>query len=110
METGSPAYEFSIGDRLRRAREYAGLDQDELARAIGTSRNTIGNYETGATKRLKAIYLKSWALATGVPLEWIETGRGPLGGGGGEVTTAPDDPAFPSLDPVSRLFQWRTAA
>ena len=115
-ETGrsTHGYEFTIGERLQRARDFAGLDQQQLADRIGASRNTISNYENGTTKKLKAIYLKAWALATGVPLEWIETGRTPASGGGngGAIASAPDDPAFPSLGSTSasRLFQWRTAA
>lgn len=37
-----------IGIALRRAREHAGLSQQELARRAGTSQATISAYENGA--------------------------------------------------------------
>lgn len=62
--------------RLRIAREYASLEQSELADLIGVSRNTIGNAEKGKVRPRK-IVLNAWALATGVPVTWIETGDMP---------------------------------
>ena len=57
--------------RLRRAREFAGLDQEQLAGAVGLSSNTISNYERGFT-RPRRPQLIAWAMATGVSLEWLE--------------------------------------
>jgi transcriptional regulator with XRE-family HTH domain len=81
--------EFTIGDRLRKARELTGLDQEQFALALGVSRGTVSNYEGGATTHLKPIVLKQWALYAGVSLEWIETGitsepTGPDGDGGAD--------------------------
>ena len=36
---------IEIHHRLRIAREYAGYDQEQLAKVIGISRNTVGNAE-----------------------------------------------------------------
>jgi transcriptional regulator with XRE-family HTH domain len=78
---------FDVRDRLRKARECVGLDQRELADEIDVSRNTVVNYENGATQRLKPLVLKQWALRTGVPYEWLTTGEetlhAPDGGGSG---------------------------
>lgn len=63
-----------MGDRLRKAREDAGLSQAELALSIGVSRNTVGNAEIGDRTPLE-ITLRAWADATGVPLEWLKSGR-----------------------------------
>ncbi len=69
--------QWTISDRLRKARENAGFDQGELARRMDVSRRTVSTYETGnAPKRL---VLRAWALATGVSLTWIETGQAPSG-------------------------------
>jgi transcriptional regulator with XRE-family HTH domain len=62
-----------VQHRLRIAREYAGLEQEELAKRIGVSRTTIGNAENGRVKARK-ITLNAWSLACGVPVSWIETG------------------------------------
>lgn len=65
---------WSLQDRLRKARQHAQLEQDELAERIGVSPNTISNYETGRTTRHQRVVLRQWALATGVPLAWIIEG------------------------------------
>lgn len=66
--------EWTMGDRLRKAREDAGLSQAELAEQIGISRNTVGNAELGDRTPLN-VTMRAWAAVTGVPLEWLETGR-----------------------------------
>lgn len=81
--------EFTIGDRLRKARELTGLDQEQFAAAIDVSRGTVSNYEGGTTTNLKRLVLKQWAMFAGVRLEWIETGyapdpTGPEGDGGAD--------------------------
>lgn len=80
---------WTISDRLRKAREHAGLSQAELADAIGVSRNSISNYESGHTTP-RVIVLNAWALTTGVPRSWLERGETPASdanpGGGGVVS------------------------
>lgn len=62
-----------VKHRLRIAREYAELEQEELATLIGVSRKTVGNAETGRVQP-RRITLNAWALACGVPVSWIENG------------------------------------
>lgn len=70
--------EWTLGDRLRKAREDAGMDQAALAEALGVSRATISNHEVGIGKRgTSRMMIRAWALATGVPAEWIELGTAP---------------------------------
>ena len=40
---------MDIGNQIRSRREAMGLSQDELAKRVYVSRNTIGNWETGRT-------------------------------------------------------------
>lgn len=68
--------EWTICDRLRKARETTGLDQAQFAKRIDISRSTVGNYEAGRVAP-RRIVLKQWALATGVNVEWLETGVAP---------------------------------
>ncbi|VBA33135.1 hypothetical protein LAUMK4_05891 [Mycobacterium persicum] len=68
-----------VQHRLRIAREFAGLEQEELADLIGVSRNTVGNAEKGRVKPRK-ITLNAWALVCGVPVSWLECGRVKAGG------------------------------
>lgn len=70
------APEILVRHRLRIAREAAGLEQAELAAAIGTTRTTISASENGRSKP-RRILLNAWALATGVPITWLLTGAEP---------------------------------
>lgn len=64
--------DWTLADRLRKAREVAGLEQAELAQRIGISRHTVGNYELGRGVRgPKLIVLRAWSQETGVPLAWL---------------------------------------
>lgn len=65
-----------MGDRLRKARELVGLSTQEFADEIGVSRGTINNAESG-NHRPRLITLKAYAMRTGVPLSWLETGQTP---------------------------------
>jgi transcriptional regulator with XRE-family HTH domain len=67
---------WSVSDRLRKAREHAGLDQDQLARFAALSRATISAAENGRT-HLRSSSMRLWAISTGVSLEWLETGEAP---------------------------------
>lgn len=67
---------WTVSDRLRKAREFAHLDQAELAERIGISRATVSNYERGVGAPRRPI-LRLWAEETGVPLEWLQQGHGP---------------------------------
>lgn len=66
---------LTINYRLMLARLDAGMSQQELAAATGMSRGTITNYERGSVEP-RRVGVNSWALATGVPPEWLLTGRG----------------------------------
>lgn len=61
---------WSLGDRLRKAREAAGLEQRELATRAGISRATISNAERGVGNPNLAT-LVSWAEACEVPVAWL---------------------------------------
>lgn len=90
--------EFSVRDRLRKARELTGLDRQDFAAEIDVSRNTVTNYEMGHTTP-KRLVLKAWALRTGVPLVWLETGIAPADDGGGDDLRARRDSNSQPSDP-----------
>lgn len=93
---------FDLGDRLRKAREHTGLGHSEFADEIGVSRNTVTNYERGHVVP-RAIVMKMWAMRTGVPLKWLETGEvpGQGGGPGGGVSVVPPT----GLEPATYGFE-----
>lgn len=45
----------ALGDRIRRAREQRGWTQAQLAAEVGVARETIGNWETGASSPRNAM-------------------------------------------------------
>lgn len=61
--------------RLHLARYLAGMEMQELAAATGISRGTIRNYESLDWARPRnAAYIRLWALATGMPYDWLMGG------------------------------------
>lgn len=89
--------EIQVHHRLRIAREWAGLEQSELADLIGISRQSVSKAESGKTEP-RRITLNAWALATGVPVSWLRNGEapgtnGPEGDGDGGAT-----PPTPNAD------------
>jgi transcriptional regulator with XRE-family HTH domain len=72
---------FDMGDRLRKARDAAGLTQTELADALGIGRRSVSRYEDGHQTPKRWIVM-AWAEVTGVPFEWLATGECPPFDGG----------------------------
>lgn len=93
-----PAWE--LYDRLRKAREWRGLEQGDLASDLGVSRNTISAAERGKTQPRRSL-LMAWAMRTGVSLHWLETGESPRQDGpdGGSSVVRPL-----GLEPRTRWF------
>ncbi|WP_209706985.1 helix-turn-helix domain-containing protein [Leucobacter exalbidus] len=81
--------EWTLADRLRKARETTGLDQIEFAERSGISRTSITNYEQGK-RAPRGLYLRAWSEATGVPVEWLETGTAPTEEVGAESSRLPE--------------------
>lgn len=82
--------DFTIGDRLRKARTLLGdsMDVARFAALIGTSKGTVTNYELERTapERMKPIVLRQWALATGVDYGWLLGSENGAPTGGSAVT------------------------
>ncbi len=68
------APQFGLGHRLALAREVAGIERAELAEVVGLTVQTLSNYELGKTTPAK-LTLNAWAVATGVDVEWLKTGK-----------------------------------
>ena len=85
MNPGGLIPEFDISDRVRKARETSGLKQEELAERTGMTRTGLARIEQGKSNpRRSTLILISFA--TGVSLNWLETGKTPTtpGSDGGE--------------------------
>jgi transcriptional regulator with XRE-family HTH domain len=77
--------QWTIGDRIRKARREADLSQQELADAIGVGVNRLGNWEANVNKPDDVVAIaKAIARATAVRADWI-AGLYPDGTGNGEA-------------------------
>lgn len=74
MSTNEPAREL-IAERLRDAREQAGLSQGQAAKLLGMHRPTISEIEAGR-RRLAADELTGFAELYGVSVAWLAGTRG----------------------------------
>ena len=64
-----------IGKRLKQAREYLGLTQEELAELVNISQTAIYKIEDGITQQPRSINKLAEALQ--VPPEWLQYGINP---------------------------------
>ena len=60
-------------ERLSRSRRFVGLDQDDMARLLGRSRNTISAWERGVNEPPVSA-VAAWARITGQTIDWIMWG------------------------------------
>lgn len=61
---------WTLGERLQKARVWAGIDAEDMAGLFFRHRNTISNWETGKT-RPSARVLEKWSETTNVPRWWL---------------------------------------
>ncbi|MDO4791867.1 MAG: helix-turn-helix transcriptional regulator [Buchananella hordeovulneris] len=87
---------FTIHDRLRKAREAAGLEQQELADRMEVSRGSISNHERAATSAPRPTMVRKWARATGVSYDWLQHGDAATDAAG-QATRAQADGAASAL-------------
>ena len=74
--------QFEIRHCVKLAREYADLQQSELAEITGMARSAIAHIESGKSIPRKSS-INLIAMATGVDRVWLETGNTPAGDSGG---------------------------
>lgn len=69
-ETSFP--EWTLGDRLAKARRFAGLEQEDMAERFGKSRATISTWERDEAQPRKMMeVITKWAEVTGVDPAWL---------------------------------------
>ena len=79
MNSESPATDeerqrVELASRLREARDYVGLSQDEVASTLKLSRPAITNIESG-TRKVEALELDKLARLYGRSVEFLLTGK-----------------------------------
>lgn len=61
---------WTLGDRLRKAREYAGVSREELADDLDVTPRTISNYETDHSRPRRPV-IRLYAMRCGVSFDWL---------------------------------------
>lgn len=73
MSTATVVPEWTLPERIKKAREYAGLSREELAALLATHENTVANWERGDThptqRKVRAV-----AAACSVDGDWLWDG------------------------------------
>ena len=64
--------EWTLGDRLRKARHHAGMGQKEFAEALGTTPGSLATWETDRSRPRDLIALaKRVEMLTRIPATWL---------------------------------------
>lgn len=70
--TESRIPEWTVGDRLRKARDLAGLSQGEMADKLGVKRTSLSAWERGENQPRNFLdIVNRWGEITGVDPGWI---------------------------------------
>ena len=69
--------DWTLGWRLRRALDFAGVSVAEMADELGVGRTTVSGWLNDPDRHPRRIYLRYWADRCRVPLDWLERGELP---------------------------------
>jgi transcriptional regulator with XRE-family HTH domain len=91
---------LTLGWRLRMALDYSEISVQAMADQLGVARATLSRWMSDKGSRPKKAYLMQWALITGVPFEWLDSGKvtpgpDPKGGGNRVIHAFPPNPLAP---------------
>ena len=66
----------TLAERIKSERKAQGLNQVELGKAVGVSKSSVHQWESGLTKELTGNNLINAAKALKVNADWLSTGKG----------------------------------
>ena len=87
---------FTQADRMRKSLHVADMSVQEMAEYLDVSRNTVSRW-INDEREPKRSFVRLWALRTGVPLEWLETGEVK------DETPSPDGEGVSTRSPLADL-------
>lgn len=68
---------MAIGERIKILRDKLDMTQEEFSQKIGTTRNTVTNYEAGRREPMEAT-IKSICREFNVNYDWLKDGEGEM--------------------------------
>ena len=74
--SGRTRFTFDLADRMRKTLRESGASVQEMADYLDVTRGTVSNWINGRIMPGRQT-LMLWALATGFPFKWLETGEEP---------------------------------
>lgn len=83
MTDHAAGLEWDLQDRLAKSLRTSNKSAVQIAADLDVHRNTVSNWLTGRIVPDRRSRI-AWAMATGVPAQWLETGEMPADGGGGD--------------------------
>ena len=103
-----PQWDFA--DRLRKARRLSGLNQEEMAAAIGVKTPRYGHWESGRNEPEEMLLVcLAISRVTGVSTDWLLGTTSP-DGDGGEKLPHLDSNQEPCDSPLAQVLRLRSAA
>lgn len=64
--------EWSLGDRLRKARVSASIEREQMAEILGVTPGAVSHWEGDRSRPRDLIdIVNRWAQATSVPVQWL---------------------------------------
>ena len=92
----------TLTDRIRAAREEAGLSQTEVARALRISASAVNQWEQGFSKNIKLDHFFALAHLLGQDPLWLATGK--LHPQARQTAAKPPAPDYPSMTREERVL------
>lgn len=96
---------MGIHDRIREARDQAGISQTELARLLGVTRSACSQWESSHGTAPRRERLEQLAQLLGVSFEWLATGRGGSGTAAVEVPSETGNELPPDQQEMLALYR-----
>jgi transcriptional regulator with XRE-family HTH domain len=96
--------QWTLGDRMRKARKVAGLTTTEMADVLGLAQPTVTRFELDKIHPRRG-FITLWAFRCGVSVEWLRDGVEPDDG----PDDGPDDSGGVSTMLSTKWYPaWRT--
>jgi len=89
----------TLAERIKSERKAQGLNQVELGKAVGVSKSSVHQWESGLTKELTGNNLINAAKALKVNPDWLSTGKG------NKLAIEPSSPSQQKIELTTNAYE-----